>query len=243
MNEVKNEEGHPTYHENRQLSAELLNLMSKIGNLHLHVSGEGKVDFLGEGTKGWVGMYSVIYSGDIGCLIPYENYPKCALDNAVEALGALECLPHLNSSINEKYTPDSDQWAKFVLDIKQYFIDMKPGEEKAQYQFKLELAGDDDVLLPPSVVVTLKPLCNEFVVGEFNATKKYNYIGQITDFDQPKIKNCFIVAEEKEYEIELDKLLHFRNKSRWEPSKGDYLLFNPETSIYVILPKEDYSIH
>lgn len=226
---------------NRNTSAELLRLMSAFGNLKVHVSGEAKVDFrraLGQ-NNAWVAMTSTIISGDIGCLRPYETYPTCALDNALDFLYNLECAPHLNSSINEEHVPDAAQWKKFVDEIEQEMKNLVDINYKKLYIFELKLEGSDT----PVVVVTLKPLCNEFVSGEFIASNKYSFLGSIDDFDQPKLKSCFVVANEKEYEVELDKLIYFRNKDYWAPEKGDYLMKDEETGMYVVLPKEDYSFH
>jgi hypothetical protein len=226
---------------NRNISAELLKLMSTFGNLQVHVSGEAKVDFrraLGQ-SNAWVGMTSTIVSGDVGCLRPYESYPTCALDSALDFLYNLDCAPHLNSSINEEHVPDSVQWKEFVDGIEKEMKNLVDTHYKKQYTFELKLEGSDI----PVIVVTLKPLCNEFVAGEFIAANKYTFLGQIDDFDQPKVKSCFVVANGKEYEVELEKLIYFRNKIYWAPEKGDYLVKDEESGMYVVLPKEDYSIH
>lgn len=226
---------------NRNISTELLRLMSVFGNLHVHVSGEAKVDFRGAlgQNNAWVGMTSTIISGDIGCLRPYESYPTCALDNALDFLYNLECAPHLNSSINEEHVPDSVQWKAFVDEIEKEMKNLVDANYKKLYQFELKLEGAEI----PTVIVTLKPLCNEFVSGEFIAANKYSFLGVIDDFDQPKLKSCFIVANGKEYEVDLAKLIYFRNKTFFAPDKGDYLVKDEDTGFYVVLPKEDYSIH
>lgn len=226
---------------NRDISKQLIRLMSIIGNLHVHVSGEAKVDFRGGFGQGnaWIGMTSTIISGDMGCLRPYDKYPTCALDSALDFLYGLECVPHLNSSIFEEHVPDAEQWKLFVNEIEQVMKNLVDENYKKVYMFELKVEDAKE----PSVIVTLKPLCNEFVSGEFVAANKYSFLGEISDFDQPKIKSCFIVVEGKEHEIELEKLVHFRNKALWAPEKGDYLLKDEETGIYVVLPKEDYSIH
>lgn len=222
---------------NEQIATELVDLMHSFGNLLVHVSGEGKVDYRISGMgSGWLGMIKVILSGDVGCMKPYKGYDTCAFDQAIEYLLSLEMVPHLNSSINEKYTVTPEAWNKFVLGIKEEcsFV----GRAQPKYFFKL-LAEDGKTVV---TTVSLEPLCNEFVVGEFQAGKQYEFIGVITDYDQPKINSCFINVEEKEYEIELAKLIHFRHR-KFLPGKGDYLLHSPEKGLYVILPKEDYSIH
>jgi len=226
---------------NRRTSTELIRLMSVFGNLHVHVSGEAKVDFRGAlgQNNAWVGMASTIISGDIGCLVPYEKYPTCALDNALDFLYNLECAPHLNSSINNEHVPDVQQWKEFVDSIAKEMKNLVSTNYKKMYVFELKLEGGK----APVAIVTLKPLCNEFVAGEYIAANKYTFLGTIEDFDQPKIRSCFIVANGVEHEIELEKLIYFRNKLFFAPDKGDYLVKNEENGIYVILPKEDYSIH
>lgn len=222
---------------NEQISGELLDLIHSFGNLLVHVSGEGKVDYRVAGMgAGWLGMIKVILSGDVGCMKPYKGYDTCAFDQAIEYLMSLEMVPHLNSSLNEGYTVTPEAWTKFVQHIKDEcsFV----GNPKPKYMF--ELRSEDDKHLVTTV--SIEPLCNAFVVGEFQAGKEYEYVGVITDYDQPKINSCFINVEEKEYEIELAKLIHFRHRL-YQPRKGDYLLYSPVKEIYVILPQEDYSIH
>lgn len=227
---------------NKDISTELIRLMSRIGNLHVHVSGEGKVDFRGAlNNSAWVGMLSTIISGDIGCMRPYDKYPTCALDNALDFLYNLECAPHLNMGGNEDHVPSTERWQTFIDGIREELTNLTEASYKKQYTYTLFKGDlvDNEVL----VTVTIKPLCNEFVVGEYIAANTYNLVGEIEDFDQPKIKSCFITANGEDLEIELDKLIHYRNKKWFQPDKGDYLLHDEKSGVYVILPKEDYSFH
>ena len=234
MDEVK----HPLAEHNARLSTSLINLTHSMGNLLVHISGEGKIDFRGAG-QGWCGMIKNIISGDIGCIVPYEGYDTCALQQALNMLYALDNVPHLNSSANEQYLVEDANWKIFVDSIKDHFEDLDPHNYKTKYKFTLK-GGDDGKTTV--CTITLEPLCNGFVIGEFNAAEKFDFIGEITDYDQPKLKECWVVCEGQTYDIHLDKLIHYRHRM-FQPRKGDYLLYSGEGDFYVILPQEDYSIH
>lgn len=223
---------------NQHLSDEIIRLNHAFGNLLVHVSGEGKVDFRAAGQgSGWLGMIKVIYSGDTGCMKPYKGYDTCAFNQAIEFLMDLDMVPHMNLGSNEEYTVTPETWRKFVQGIEEEcsFV----GSPKKKYVFELKQEDGDKVI----TTIVLEPLCNEFVVGEVTAAKHCELIGIISDYDQPLIKSCFIVAEEKEYKIELENLIHFRHR-KFIPRKGDYLLRHHENeNVYIVLPQEDYSIH
>lgn len=227
---------------NQQIASELLRLNHSFGNLYLHISGEGKVDFRGAtgDNCGWVGMLKVIISGDIGCMTPYDDsYDVCALDNALELLYGLDTCPHLNSSANEKYVPSAEEWKKFVDSIKEELKNLTVTTYKSSYKFKLTR---DETGEEPVVTVRIEPLCNAYVAGEFNAADKYEYLGVIEDYDQPKINHCWIVVNgEAIDDIEMERVIHFRHRN-YHPRKGDYLLYDAEKNIYVVLPQEDYHI-
>lgn len=224
---------------NQGVADDIVHLMNTIGNLHLHVSGEAKVDFRGGvgTTSGWAGMVSTIVSGDVGCMKPYDNNPKCALDAVLRYLRQLEPVPHLNSSMFEEHVPSKEEWEEFVTGIETDMKGLKVSDYVVKYTFKLNKNGVD------VVVVTLKPLCNTFVVGEFRATRKYDFIGEIGDYDQPMTNAVVITCEGKDHTIQFENLSYYRSrKHRW-PRKGDYLLKDPDSDKYVVLPQEDYSIH
>lgn len=226
---------------NAAVSTELQLLMHRFGNLFLHISGEGKVDFrssAGDG-HGWLGMLKTVISGDIGCMTTYPGYDTCALDTALDYLYGIDLFPHLNSSVNEEYVPSPEQWRKFVDGIREELKTLPESKYKPKYQYKYYADSDTDTAI---VTVTLEPLCNTFVVGEYNASNKHEYLGVIEDYDQPKIKTAFVRVNGEEIEIELERLIHFRHRL-YQPRKGDYLLFDAENNAYIILPQEDYSIH
>lgn len=232
------EHKHPLSEHNDRINTSLMALTHAIGNLFVHVSGEGKIDFRGAG-QGWCGMIKNIISGDLGCIVPVEGYDSCALTQALNMLYDLENVPHLNSAINEEFLVEDANWKIFVDSIKEHFEDLDPHNYKNKYQFKLK-GGDDGKTTV--CTVTLEPLVNRNVIGEFNAAEKFDFIGEITDYDQPKIRECWVVCEGQSYDIHLDKLIHFRHRL-YQPRKGDYLLYSGEGDYYVILPQEDYSIH
>lgn len=222
---------------NRQIGEELVRLMHSFGNLFVHVSGEGKIDFRMEGMgSAWAGMIKTIISGDIGCMKPYKGFEVCALDQAIDYLINLELAPHMNLSTNEEWVVTPDVWQAFIMEIKDEctFI----GKPKPKYLFELKSLDGETVI----ATVAIEPLCNEFVVGEFNAAKSAEFVGEIEDYDQPKIKSCFIRVNGDELEIELDKLIYYRHR-KYQPRKGDYLLKDVESGYHFILPQEDYSIH
>lgn len=225
---------------NQTIATDIIHLMNTIGNLHLHVSGEAKVDFRGGVglTNGWAGLVSTIISGDTGCMKPYDGNPKCALDAVIKYLRYLEPAPHLNSSEYEEFVPSKEEWDKFVDSIETEMKALKVTDYAVKYSF--ELINSDGELV---ATVTLKPLCNVFVVGEFRATRKYTYIGEIQDYDQPMSNAVVITCEGEDHTIQFENLIYYRNrKHRW-PRKKDYLLKDPDSDKYVVLPQEDYSIH
>lgn len=227
---------------NVAINSELQRLMHRFGNLFLHVSGEGKVDFrssVGEGHS-WLGMLKAVISGDVGCMTPYPGYDVCALDTALDYLYGMDLFPHLNSSVNEEYVPSTEQWRKFVDGIRAELKQLPDDKYKAKYQYTYYADSDTDT---PIVTVTLEPLCNTFVVGEYNAAGKHEYLGVIEDYDQPKVNHCWITVNGSTIDdIELKRVIHFRHR-KFQPRKGDYLLYDAEADVYIILPQEDYSIH
>lgn len=224
---------------NQGVATDIIHLMNVIGNLHLHVSGEAKVDFLGGvgNTNGWASLVSTIISGDTGCVKPYDGNPKCALDAAIGYLRFMTPVPHLNSSEYEEFVPTKEEWEAFIVTIETEMKALKETEYKVKYSF--EMVKDDKVI----VTVTLKPLCNVFVVGEFQATRKYNYIGEVQDYDQPMTNAIVISCEGKDHTIKFEHLIYYRSRKHRFPRKGDYLLKDPDSENYVVLPQEDYSIH
>lgn len=222
---------------NKLVSEELIRLMHSFGNLFIHVSGEGKVDFLQKDGPGWLGMIKYVVSGDIGCMKPYKGYDVSALDQAIDYLLNLDNCPHLNSSINEEFLIGPEVWRKFILDIKEECS--FTGACKPKYTFEL-LGGDDGKTVVTTV--TLEPICNEFVVSEYKASQKCELVGVIEDYDQPKVNACWVKVGEEIIDIPLDKLIHFRHRL-YQPRAGDYLLRDESKDIYIILPQEDYSIH
>lgn len=227
---------------NELVSDELKRLMHRFGNLLVHISGEGKVDFRGAtgDNCGWIGMTKHIISGDLGCMTPYPGYDTCALDVALDFLYNLDLAPHLNSSVNEEFVPAPEEWRKFIDGIKVALKDLLEPNYKRKYTFTFY---NDEEQKVPVVTVKLEPLCNTFVVGEFNAANKHEYLGVIEDYDQPKINHCWITVNGSTIEdIELKRLIHFRHR-RYQPRKGDYLLYDAEKDVYIILPQEDYNIH
>lgn len=234
MDELK----HPLSEHNARISTSIIELTHRLGNLLIHVNGEGKLDFRGAG-QGWCGMIKNIISGDIGCMSPYEGYDSCALSQALNMLYGLDNVPHLNLSTNEQFVVDDANWKIFVDSIKEHFDDLDPHNYKPKYSFTLK-GGDDGKATVCTVVI--EPLCNTFVVGEFNAIEKFDFLGEISDYDQPGIKSCWMVCDGQTYDIDMNRLIHFRHR-RYQPRKGDYLLYASQDDYYVVLPQEDYSIH
>lgn len=216
---------------------------SKIGNLHLHINGESKLDFFVGKTPSLTPMYSIIISGDNGCLHPYdEQEDNCALDEALLILRSVKVVPHLNSSEFEKYVVSPEEWAKWIDDIEDDFKEhARLGQYLHKYDFSLnKLVDGVNVTV---ATINIQPIVTEFVIGEITAADKATLIGIIDDFDKPKIKSVIVTVNNEDIEIEDDKILVYRNKRRFQPGKGDYLLKDVESEVYYILPGEDYSIH
>lgn len=222
---------------NKDISDTLIHLTNTFGNLLVHVSGEGKIDFQQKESSSWLGMVKYIISGDIGCMKPYKGFDVSAFDQAIEYLLALENLPHLNSSINEEYVVSSEKWREFILGIKEDLSFV--GSYKKKYFYELKGGDSGDVIV---ATISIEPLVNRFVVGEFNAAKNLEFLGELDDYDQPMIKSAVITINGEDMTIGLERLIHFRGR-KYQPRKGDYLLYDKEKDYYVILPQEDYSIH
>lgn len=232
------EEEDKTSPENDIIRSELITLMSRIGDLWIHVNGEGKIDFSDTFKQpATVAMVQYIIAGDIGCLTPYEGYNDCALGNALNLLYQMDPVPHLNSSAFEKYVPTVEEWKEFVDSIKKHMTELSDSSYQVKYLFELKKEGE------VIATVVLKPICNAFVVGEYQASNKYEFIGEIEDYDQPMIDNVIITADKKDFTIPNSKLTYYRNRIRWFPRKGDYLLRDTRSDNFLVLPQEDYSIH
>lgn len=213
---------------------ELRKLMHHFGNLSVHVSGEAKVDLFGVtgSGSGWMGMFKTIISGDTGCMYPLEGYDVTALDQVMDILLSIETRPHCNIGDNEKYVIDTDTYKAEILAFKEEI--KNDGKYAVRYQKEIKVDG------VTVMVITIEPLCNEFVVGEFGAAKKNEFIGEIDDFDKPYTDSFAIMIGGDEYKVEETKLVTFR---KFTPKKGDYLLKDLDKDVYVIIPGEDYSIH
>lgn len=226
---------------NKTISNDITKLTHRIGNLFIHLSGEGKVDFRGGlgDNSGWAGMVKKVISGDLGCFTPYDGSDVCALDQAFDYLMALDIAPHLNSSLYEEYLVDTSDWLAFLKEAYDKLKGLSSDEYKRRYMFTLKGGKDKDI---PVVTLRLEPLVNVFVVGEYQSLVKHTFLGEIDDYDQPHIRKAFIMIDGKELEIELNRLICFRHR-KYQPRKKDYLLHDEENDVYIILPQEDYSIH
>lgn len=217
------------------IEPELMKLMHRFGNLFVHVTGEGKVDFRDKSrtTDTKYGMVKFIISGESGCMTPLQGYDTCALDQAIDKLLSYEVVPRKGKedSIEEFFG-----WEEFVTECVRRSIKDTCGT-KAYYRYRYPDPTGGDLL-----IVTVEPLCNAMVVGEYNAGNDCEYIGVIDDIDKPKIKSHIITVDGKDLEVFDEEMIHFRGL-KYVPKKGDYLLKDPETNYYIILPQEDYSIH
>lgn len=224
--------------ENELIRSELIKVMSLIGDLWIHVNGEGKIDFADVFKRpAHAAMVQSIIAGDIGCLTPYEGYEDCALGNAIDLLYQMDPVPHLNSSAFEKYVPTIEEWKEFVDSIKKHMEDLSESSYQIKYTFELKKEGE------VIATVVMKPICNAFVVGEYSAGNKYELLGEMDDYDQPMIDNVVITIDGKDITIPNNKLTYYRNRIRRFPRKGDYLLRDLKSDNYLVLPQEDYSIH
>lgn len=220
---------------NRHISTELVTLSNTFGNLLVHLSGEAKLDFRIEHNVGpWLGMIKNIISGDIGCMRPMKGYDQSAFDLAIDLLLNVQNAPHLNLPDNEKYVVSAEKWREFIMSIKEDRSFVSHDEVRYMYELKV---GD--------VVVTrikFEPLVNTFVVGEFRAAQRLDFVGEISDYDQNRINSAWVVVNGEEIDVDLSRLIHYRHR-KYQPGKGDYLLYDREKDYYVLLPREDYSIH
>lgn len=213
---------------------ELKKLMHNFGNLSLHVTGEGKVDLVGITATGstWMGMFKTIITGDTGCIYPLPGYDVTALDQVIDILLDIETRPHMNIVDNEKYCIDTESYKSEILAFKEEI--KNDGHYSSRYIKEIKVNG---VVV---MVITIEPLVNEFVIGEYTAAQKNVFLGPIENYVTFGDDVCKITADSTEYEFNVKDLILYRD---FVPKAGDYLLLDEERKAYVILPGYDYSIH
>lgn len=213
---------------------ELKKLMHNFGNLSLHVTGEGKVDLVGVTAAGstWMGMFKTIITGDTGCIYPLPGYDITALDQVIDILLDIETRPHMNIVDNEIYCVDGESYKAEILAFKEEI--KNDAYYSSRYTKEIKVNG---VVV---MTITVEPLVNEFVIGEYNAAQKNVLLGQIEDYVGEGDGIINFTADGTSYEFKTSDLVLYRD---FIPKVGDYLLLNEEKGKYVVLPGYDYSIH
>ncbi|MGL4614281.1 MAG: hypothetical protein ACRCVV_10385 [Shewanella sp.] len=218
-------------------------LTRKFGNLFLHISGESKVSFLGLKGNSWNGFITTCFDGDLGCMERIEDERPSALDNAFQFMRDLTITPHLNLDENSKYTLTEEEWDS-ELDQFLEFIESNPFNKT--YQHYVCRKGETNKI-ETVITIQLKPLCNTYVIGEYQASNEAEFVGEVTAVKSKGGYDTLIFSRDKFaflLETTNDKHLYTNENSikyrEFIPTKGDYLLRDNGTGKLVILPKNDY---
>lgn len=218
-------------------------LTRKFGNLFLHISGESKVSFLGLKGNSWNGFITTCFDGDLGCMERLEDERPSALDNAFQFMRDLTITPHLNLDENSKYTLTEEEWNS-ELDQFLEFIESNPFNKT--YQHYVYHKGETNKI-ETVITIQLKPLCNTYVIGEYQASNEAEFVGEVTAVKSKDGFDTLIFSRDKfAFLLETTNDNHLytnENSIKYRehiPTKGDYLLRDNGTGKLVILPKNDY---
>lgn len=218
-------------------------LTRKFGNLFLHISGESKVSFLGLKGNSWNGFITTCFDGDLGCMERIEDERPCALDNAFQFMKDLTITPHLNLDENSKYTLTEEEWNDELLAFAKY-VEENPFQKYFLHRVYHKGEPNDDKAV---ITIELRPLCNTYVIGEYQASNEAEFLGEVTAVKSKDGFDTLIFSRDKFaflLETTNDKHLYSNEnciKYREHiPTKGDYLLRDNGTGKLVILPKNDY---
>lgn len=218
-------------------------LTRKFGNLFLHISGESKVSFLGLKGNSWNGFITTCFDGDLGCMERLEDERPSALDNAFQFMRDLTITPHLNLDENSKYILTEEEWNS-ELDQFLEFIESNPSNKT--YQHYVYYKGETNKI-ETVITIQLKPLCNTYVIGEYQASNEAEFVGEVTAVKSKDGFDTLIFSRDKfAFLLETTNDNHLytnENSIKYRehlPTKGDYLLRDNGTGKLVILPKNDY---
>lgn len=218
-------------------------LTRKFGNLFLHISGESKVSFLGLKGNSWNGFITTCFDGDLGCMERLEDERPSALDNAFQFMRDLTITPHLNLDENSKYILTEEEWNS-ELDQFVEFIESNPFNKT--YQHYVYHKGETNKI-ETVITIQLKPLCNTYVIGEYQASNEAEFVGEVTAVKSKDGFDTLIFSRDKfAFLLETTNDNHLytnENSIKYHehiPTKGDYLLRDNGTGKLVILPKNDY---
>lgn len=218
-------------------------LTRKFGNLFLHISGESKVSFLGLKGNSWNGFITTCFDGDLGCMERLDDERPSALDNAFQFMRDLTITPHLNLDENSKYTLTEEEWNS-ELDQFLEFIESNPFNKT--YQHYVYHKGETNKI-ETVITIQLKPLCNTYVIGEYQASNEAEFVGEVTAVKSKDGFDTLIFSRDKfAFLLETTNENHLytnENSIKYRehiPTKGDYLLRDNGTGKLVILPKNDY---
>lgn len=218
-------------------------LTRKFGNLFLHISGESRVSFLGLKGNSWNGFITTCFDGDLGCMERLEDERPSALDNAFQFMRDLTITPHLNLDENSKYILTEEEWNS-ELDQFLEFIESNPFNKT--YQHYVYHKGETNKI-ETVITIQLKPLCNTYVIGEYQASNEAEFVGEVTAVKSKDGFDTLIFSRDKfAFLLETTNDNHLytnENSIKYRehiPTKGDYLLRDNGTGKLVILPKNDY---
>lgn len=154
----------------------LVELTRKWGGVYVTVSGEAKLCFDYKGAGGWLTHEAKLFSGDIGCVKPEDTYDKSALSCAFDWLATLNFLPFMNRSDKEHYVSQIEEVYRDALEDME--LDIAKTEDKLNYRYEIPADFDkkDDYLL----VIDIKLVPNEFVMGAYNKAIKSEEVYKIT---------------------------------------------------------------
>ena len=218
-------------------------LTRKFGNLFLHISGESRVSFLGLKGNSWNGFITTCFDGDLGCMERLEDERPSALDNAFQFMRDLTITPHLNLDENSKYTLTEEEWNS---ELDQFLEFIESNHFNKTYQHYVYHKGETNKI-ETVITIQLKPLCNTYVIGEYQASNEAEFVGEVTAVKSKDGFDTLIFSRDKfAFLLETTNDNHLytnENSIKYRehiPTKGDYLLRDNGTGKLVILPKNDY---
>ena len=215
----------------------------KFGDMYLHLSGEGKVSFQGLRVNSASGFIVTRFDGTFGCMERLIEDCTCALQDAILFMGDLNIVPNLNFEGNTKYVLTPEEWNKELSDFTKK-IEENPFKKDFHHYIYYKDENDKDETV---ISIVLQPICNNEVIGEYQASNEAEFLGEVTAVKSKNGFDTLIFSLDKfEFLLETtnDKHLYSNEnciKYREHiPTKGDYLLRDNRTGKLVILPKNDY---
>ena len=149
----------------------------------------------------------------------------------------------MNLDENSKYTLTEEEWNDELLAFAKY-VEENPFQKYFLHRVYHKGEPNDDKAV---ITIELRPLCNTYVIGEYQASNEAEFLGEVTAVKSKQGFDTLIFSLDKfEFLLETTNNKHLysnENCIKYRehiPTKGDYLLLDNGTGKLVILPKNDY---